>query len=133
MNFDLASLQNIGADRQIALLFIILFGLLTVASIIVGLRSITRDDEELFVREKQLPARLSPMKAPAELNSVTTVSGAVELGRMNTTVASPSLGESTRGASSSRMASMAAELLTPDSRQPTLTSKRHPSCCSAWL
>ncbi len=54
MNFDLASLQNIGADRQIALLFIILFGLLTVASIIVGLRSITRDDEELFVREKQL-------------------------------------------------------------------------------
>ncbi len=54
MNLDLASLQNIGADRQIALLFIILFGLLTVASIIVGLRSITRDDEELFVREKQL-------------------------------------------------------------------------------
>ena len=54
MNLDLAALQNIGPDRQIALLFIILFGLLTIVSIVVGLRSITRDDDERFVREKQL-------------------------------------------------------------------------------
>ena len=39
MTLDLAALQNIGADRQIALLFIILFGLLTVVSIVVGLRA----------------------------------------------------------------------------------------------
>ena len=54
MNLDLAALQNIGPDRQIALLFIILFGLLTIVSVVVGLRSITRDDDERFVREKQL-------------------------------------------------------------------------------
>lgn len=54
MNLDLSALQNIGPDRQIALLFVILFGLLLVVSTIVGLRSITRDDDDLYQREKQL-------------------------------------------------------------------------------
>ena len=45
-------LSQLSTDEQVALLFVGLFGLLLLASIVMALRSITRDDDERFQRER---------------------------------------------------------------------------------
>jgi phosphatidate cytidylyltransferase len=71
----LDALRRLSADDQIALLFVALFGALAVASAVVSLRSITRDDEEGALREKQLRRGLGALWLGALVFWVSWLSG----------------------------------------------------------
>jgi phosphatidate cytidylyltransferase len=71
----LDALRRLSADDQVALLFVALFGALAVASAVVSLRSITRDDEEGALREKQLRRDLGALWLGALVFWVAWLSG----------------------------------------------------------
>ncbi|MFT3817130.1 MAG: phosphatidate cytidylyltransferase [Rubrivivax sp.] len=68
-------LSNLNTDEQVALLFIGLFGALLLASIVLGLRSITRDDDDRFQRELQLRRDLRAVWLGAAVFWVSWISG----------------------------------------------------------
>ncbi len=74
---DLHRLRNLSVDEQVALLFLLLFGLLALASTVVSLRSITRDDEDRFQREQQFRRDLRAVWVGAVVFWVSWLAGPV--------------------------------------------------------
>ncbi len=73
----MAWLSSLTVDQQVALLFVILFGVLTLASVALLLRSIARDDDELMLRERQLRRDLRAVWLGAAVFWVSWISGPV--------------------------------------------------------
>jgi len=70
-------LSKLGTDEQVALLFVGLFGVLVLASIVMALRSITRDDDDRFQRERQYRRDLRALWLGAVVFWVSWISGPV--------------------------------------------------------
>ncbi|MCA0243244.1 MAG: phosphatidate cytidylyltransferase [Proteobacteria bacterium] len=70
-------LSQLSTDEQVALLFVGLFGLLLLASIVMALRSITRDDDERFQRERPYRRDLRALWLGAVVFWVSWISGPV--------------------------------------------------------
>ena len=73
----MSRLRSLGTDEQVALLFVGLFGALLLASIVLSLRSITRDDDDRFQRELQYRRDLRALWVGAAVFWVSWISGPV--------------------------------------------------------